>query len=38
MKQKNVEELNFTKTRFKIVLKVFLLIVTIVFIIGCITI
>jgi hypothetical protein len=38
MKQKNVEELNFTKTRFKIVLKVFLLIVTVTFIIGCITI
>jgi hypothetical protein len=38
MKPKNVEELNFTKTRFKIVLKVFLLIVTIAFIIGCITI
>lgn len=37
MKTKNVEELNFTKTRFKIVLKVFLLIVTIAFIIGCIT-
>ena len=37
MKQKNVEELNFTKTRFKIVLKVFLLIVTIAFIIVCIT-
>ena len=38
MKQKNVEELNFTKTRFKIVLKVLLLIVTIAFIIACITI
>lgn len=38
MKQKNVEELDFTKTRFKIVLKVFLLIVTIAFIIACITI
>lgn len=38
MKQKNVEELNFTKTRFKIVLKVFLLIVTIAFIIVCIAI
>jgi hypothetical protein len=38
MKQKNVEELNFTKTRFKIVLKVFLLIVTVILIIGCITI
>lgn len=37
MKTKNVEELNFTKTRFKIVLKALLLIVTIVFIIGCIT-
>jgi hypothetical protein len=38
MKTKNVEELDFTKTRFKIVLKVFLLIVTVIFIIGCITI
>jgi hypothetical protein len=38
MKQKNIEELNFTKTRFKIVLKVFLLIATVIFIIGCITI
>jgi hypothetical protein len=37
MKPKNIEELNFTKTRFKNVLKVFLLIVTIAFIIGCIT-
>jgi hypothetical protein len=38
MKQKNIEELDFTKTRFKIVLKVFLLIATVIFIIGCITI
>jgi hypothetical protein len=38
MKPKNIEELNFTKTRFKIVLKVFLLIVTVILIIGCITI
>jgi hypothetical protein len=38
MKQKNIEELDFTKTRFKIVLKVFLLIVTVIFIIGCVTI
>jgi len=38
MKPKNIEELNFTKTRFKIVLKVFLLIVTIAYIIVCITI
>jgi hypothetical protein len=38
MKQKNIEELNFTKTRFKIVLKVLLLIVTVTYIIVCITI
>ena len=38
MKTKNVEELDFTESRFKNVLKVFLLIVTIAFIIGCITI
>jgi hypothetical protein len=38
MKQKNIEELDFTKNRFKIVLKVFLLIVTVIFIIGCVTI
>lgn len=38
MKAKNIEELDFTKTRFKIVLKVLLLIVTVIFIIGCVTI
>jgi hypothetical protein len=36
MKAKNIEELDFTKTRFKIVLKVLLLIATIIFIIACI--
>jgi hypothetical protein len=38
MKPKNVEELDFTESRFKNVLKVFLLIVTVIFIIGCVTI
>jgi hypothetical protein len=38
MKQKNIEELCFTESRIKIILKVLLLIVTVMFIIGCITI
>jgi hypothetical protein len=38
MKPKNVEELDFTESRFKNVLKVFLLIATVIFIIGCVTI
>jgi hypothetical protein len=38
MKQKNIEELDFTKTRFKVVLKVLLITVTVIFIIDCITI
>jgi len=38
MKQKNIEELYFTKTRFKVVLKVLLITVTVIFIIDYITI
>jgi hypothetical protein len=38
MKPKNIEELDFIKTRVKTVLKVLLLIATITFIISCITI
>jgi hypothetical protein len=38
MKPKNIEELNFIKTRVKTVLKFILLIVTVTYIIGCITI
>jgi hypothetical protein len=38
MKQKNIEELDFTKTRFKVVLKVLLITVTVIFIIDYITI
>lgn len=38
MKQKNIEELCFTESRIKIILKVLLLIVSVIIIIGCITI